>query len=60
MAQGYNPPNNAMAIYGSAFGLVAAFFGGHAINMAGPGTAICSAKEVGEKDTRYAHRLGMR
>ena len=58
MAQGYNPPNNAMAIYGSAFGLVAAFFGGHAINMAGPGTAICSAKEVGEKDTRYAASFG--
>ena len=54
MAQGYNPPNNAMAISGSVFGLVSAFFGGHAINMAGPGTAICSAKEVGEKDTRYA------
>ena len=58
MAQGYNPPNNAMAIYGSTFGLVAAFFGGHAINMAGPGTAISAAKEVGEKDTRYAASFG--
>ncbi|WP_338448683.1 benzoate/H(+) symporter BenE family transporter [Niallia oryzisoli] len=54
MAQGYNPPNNAMAISGSAIGLVAAFFGAHAINIAGPGTAICSANEVGKKETRYA------
>lgn len=58
VAQGYNPPNNAMAISGSTLGLVAAFFGGHAINMAGPGTAICAAKEVGEKDTRYAASFG--
>ena len=54
MAQGYNPPNNAMAISGSTVGLIAACFGGHAINIAGPATAINSAKEVGEKETRYA------
>ncbi len=54
MAQGYQPPNNAMAISGSAIGLVASFFGAHAINIAGPGTAICAANEVGNKDTRYA------
>jgi benzoate membrane transport protein len=54
MAQGYNPPNNAMAISGSAVGIIAAFFGGHAINIAGPATAINASKEVGEKGTRYA------
>ena len=54
MAQGYKPPNNAMAIYGSIFGIVAAFFGAHAINVAGPMTAICSAEEVGKKESRYA------
>lgn len=54
MAQGYKPPHNAMAIYGSITGLVAACFGGHAINIAGPMTAICSAEEVGKKDSRYA------
>ena len=35
MAQGYSPPNNAMAISGSAVGIIAAFFGGHAIDIAG-------------------------
>lgn len=54
MAQGYKPPNNAMAINGSIVGLIAAFFGGHAINIAGPMTAICSAEEVGTKESRYA------
>ena len=54
MAQGYKPPNNAMAINGSIVGLIAAFFGGHAINIAGPMTAICSAEEVGAKESRYA------
>ena len=54
MAQGYKPPNSAMAIYGSVIGLIASFFGGHAINIAGPMTAICSGKEVGNKESRYA------
>jgi len=54
MAQGYKPPNNAMAWKGSIVGLIGALFGGHAINIAGPMTAICSSKEVGEKERRYA------
>jgi benzoate membrane transport protein len=54
MAQGYNPPNSAMAVYGAMVGLVGSFFGAHAINIAGPMTAICSAKETGEKEGRYA------
>ena len=54
MAQGYKPPNNAMAIYGSIVGLIGSFFGAHAINIAGPMTAICSAEEVGKKESRYA------
>jgi len=54
MAQGYNPPNNMMAVSGSAIGVIAAFFGGHAINIAGPATAINASKEVGPKETRYA------
>jgi benzoate membrane transport protein len=53
MVQGYKPPNNAMAIYGSLFGLVGSFFGAHAINIAGPMTAICSENDVGEKEDRY-------
>lgn len=54
MLQGYKPPNSAMAIYGSVVGLIASLFGGHATNIAGTMTAICSAKEVGKKDSRYA------
>ncbi|MCQ6273947.1 benzoate/H(+) symporter BenE family transporter [Bacillus sp. V3B] len=54
MAQGYKPPNSAMATYGSIVGLIASLFGAHAINIAGPMTAICSAKEVGKKESRYA------
>ena len=54
MAQGYKPPNSGMAIYGSIVGLIGSFFGAHAINIAGPMTAICSAKEVGKKESRYA------
>ena len=54
MNQGYTPPNTAMAVYGSFVGLIASLFGGHAINIAGPMTAICSAQEVGKKESRYA------
>lgn len=54
MAQGYKPPNSAMAVYGSSVGLIASLFGAHAINIAGPMTAICSAQEVGKKESRYA------
>ncbi|MFK9090779.1 benzoate/H(+) symporter BenE family transporter [Bacillus salipaludis] len=54
MAQGYEPPNNAMAVYGSIAGLIASLFGAHAVNIAGPMTAICSGKEVGPKESRYA------
>jgi len=53
MAQGYKPPNSAMAVYGSIVGLIGSLFGAHAINIAGPMTAICSAKEVGKKEGRY-------
>ena len=54
MAQGYKPPNSAMAIYGSIVGLVGSVFGAHAINIAGPMTAICSENDVGRKESRYA------
>lgn len=54
MAEGYKPPNSAMAVYGSLVGVIASFFGAHSINIAGPMTAICSAQEVGKKESRYA------
>ncbi|WP_085994144.1 benzoate/H(+) symporter BenE family transporter [Oceanobacillus senegalensis] len=54
MAQGYKPPNSAMAVNGSIVGLIGSLFGAHAINIAGPMTAICSANDVGRKESRYA------
>lgn len=53
LAEDYKPPIRSMAIYGSAFGFVASFFGAHAINVAGPMTAICASKEAGIKEGRY-------
>lgn len=54
MAQGYKPPISAMSTYASIVGLVASSFGAHSINIAGPMTAICAAKETGKKESRYA------
>ncbi|MCP3761105.1 benzoate/H(+) symporter BenE family transporter [Domibacillus sp. A3M-37] len=54
MAQGYKPPVNAMTIISGIGGIVTSFFGGHNANIAGPMTAICSSKEAGEKQGRYA------
>jgi benzoate membrane transport protein len=54
MAKGYKPPISAMAIFGAIFGFIASFFGAHAINTAGPMTAICASDESGKKEGRYA------
>lgn len=54
MAQKYKPPISAMAIFSGIGGMIASFFGGHAINIAGPMTAICSSEESGAKEGRYA------
>lgn len=54
LAKGYKPPISAMSIYGGIAGSIASFFGAHAINTAGPMTAICASEETGKKETRYA------
>lgn len=54
VSEGYRPPISQMAMGGSVLGLFASFFGAHAINVAGPMTAICAAKEAGIKEGRYA------
>jgi benzoate membrane transport protein len=54
MAKGFNPPISAMSIYGAILGFIASFFGAHAINIAGPMTAICASEETGKKESRYA------
>ncbi|MET1032317.1 benzoate/H(+) symporter BenE family transporter [Domibacillus tundrae] len=53
-AQGYKPPVNKMTIFSGIGGIVTAFFGGHNANIAGAMTAICSSKEAGPKQGRYA------
>lgn len=53
-SQGYNPPINIMTIASGLGSMATSFFGGHAANIAGPMTAICSAEEAGKsKDNRY-------
>lgn len=54
MAKGFKPPISAMSIYGAILGFIASFFGAHAINIAGPMTAICASEETGKKESRYA------
>lgn len=54
MTQGYKPPVNEMTILSGIGGMITAFFGGHNANIAGPMTAICSSKEAGPQQGRYA------
>lgn len=54
MTQGYKPPVNQMTTFSGIGGIITAFFGGHNANIAGPMTAICSSKEAGETQGRYA------
>ncbi len=54
ISQGYSPPIDAMTIASGLGGIAASFFGGHAANIAGPMTAICSSSEAGNShDDRY-------
>ena len=54
MAERYRPPVNAMTLISGAGGILAALFGGHNANIAGPMTAICSSEQAGEdRDGRY-------
>ncbi len=54
MAKGFKPPSSAMAVFGAILGFFASFFGAHAINTAGPMTAICASDDSGKKEGRYA------
>lgn len=55
MAERYRPPFNSMTVISGAGGLLAALFGGHNANIAGPMTAICSSEQAGaDKNGRYA------
>ena len=55
MAEKYRPPFNAMTVVSGIGGMVAALFGAHNANIAGPMTAICSSEQAGEdRSGRYA------
>ncbi|GAB3464511.1 benzoate/H(+) symporter BenE family transporter [Streptomonospora sediminis] len=49
----YRPPMNAMTITSGVMGLLAAPFGAHSANIAGPMTAICASPESGKRAGRY-------
>lgn len=54
ISQGYKPPINSMTIASGIGTILASLFGGHAANIAGPMTAICSADDAGKtKEDRY-------
>lgn len=54
MAEGYEPPVNAMTIISGIGGIAAGLVGAHNANIAGPMTAICSSEQAGEdKEGRY-------
>ncbi len=49
----YKPPINNMTIFSGLGTIIASFFGGHAVNIAGPMTAICSSDDAGKHSQRY-------
>lgn len=50
---GYNPPVNLITMVNGIGTVMASVFAGHSACIAGLMTALCSSKEVGEKDGRY-------
>lgn len=53
-AEGYDAPVNSMTIASGVASIIAAFFGGHNANIAGPMTAICASEESGQdKSLRF-------
>ena len=54
ISQGYKPPINTMTIFSGIASILAALFGGHAANIAGPMTAICASPESSpDKNYRF-------
>jgi benzoate membrane transport protein len=49
---GYNPPVNKTLIFSGLGTLFVGFFGGHAVNIGGMMTALCSSDEAGPKEKR--------
>lgn len=50
---GFKPPVNSMTIISGAGGLLAALFGAHNANVAGPTTAVMASQDAGPKEGRY-------
>jgi benzoate membrane transport protein len=54
LAERYRPPVNAITLISGIGSILAAPFGGHNVNIAGPMTAICAAPDSGPREGRYA------
>lgn len=50
---GFKPPVNSMTIVSGVGGLLAALFGAHNANVAGPTTAVMASQDAGPRDGRY-------
>ncbi|MGG4146498.1 benzoate/H(+) symporter BenE family transporter [Paenibacillus algorifonticola] len=49
---GYHPPVNKTVVFSGLGTLLVGFFGGHAVNVGGMMTALCSSDEAGERKSR--------
>ncbi|WP_256758284.1 benzoate/H(+) symporter BenE family transporter [Cohnella sp. WQ 127256] len=50
---GFHPPINKTIAFSGLGTSIASLFGGHAVNIGGMMTALCSSEEAGQKDSRY-------
>lgn len=53
----YQPPVNQTLVLSGIGTFIAGFFGGHAVNIGGMMTALCSSKEAGPKENRIGAAL---
>jgi benzoate membrane transport protein len=54
---GFNPSINKTLVFSGLGSSVAGFFGGHAVNVGGMMTALCSSEEAGPKENRFGAAL---
>ncbi|SFL06557.1 benzoate membrane transport protein [Paenibacillus sp. 1_12] len=54
---GFDPPVNKTLVYSGIGTVFVGFFGGHAVNIGGMMTALCSSEEAGPKESRIVAAL---
>ncbi|MGF7047267.1 benzoate membrane transport protein [Paenibacillus sp. DS2015] len=50
---GFHPPTNKIIVYSGIGTALVSLFGGHAVNIGGMMTALCSSEEAGLKENRF-------